>query len=113
MTDRYSEAEAVAAVARLTHPQLLAFVQAEIITPIQSDTGMIFRQIDIVRLELLCELSEEFELQEDALGMVISLIDQLHAVRSELRTVLAAIGAEDAAVRGRIAEALHRARTGV
>ncbi len=107
MTERYSEDEAIAAVARLTRPQLTAFVEAEIVIPLRTETGLMFRQIDIVRLELLCELSESFSLDEDALGVVISLIDQLHAVRGELRAVLEAIEAEPEEVRRRIAEALR------
>ncbi|MGB5557489.1 MAG: hypothetical protein WBN04_05700 [Paracoccaceae bacterium] len=107
MTERYSEDEAIAAVARLTRPQLTAFVEAEIVIPLRTETGLVFRQIDIVRLELLCELSESFSLDEDALGVVISLIDQLHAVRGELRDVLEAIEAEPEEVRRRIAVALR------
>ena len=108
MTERYSEEEAIAAVALLTRPKLTAFVEAEIVIPLQTETGLMFRQIDIVRMELLCELSESFDLDEDALGVVISLIDQLHAVRGELRAVLEAVEAESEAVQRRIAEALRR-----
>ena len=43
MTDRYSEDEAVAAVARLTRTQLIAFVEAEIVSPQRAETGLIFR----------------------------------------------------------------------
>lgn len=109
MRDRYSEDEAIAAVARLTRPQLSAFIKAEIVVPLQTETGPAFRQIDLVRMELLCELSEEFSLDEDALGIVISLIDQLHAVRGELHRVLQAVEAEPEDVRRRIAEALRPA----
>jgi len=108
MTGRYSMAEAVAAVSRLTHTQLTAFVEAEIVTPLHTETGLYFRQVDLVRMELLCELSENFDLTEDALGVVINLIDQLHAVRDDLRTVLQAIEAEPEDVRERIAAALRR-----
>ena len=108
MRERYSEEEAIAAVARLTRTQLSAFVNAEIVVPLRTETGMVFRQIDIVRMELLCELSEDFHLDEDALAVVISLIDQLHAVRGELRSVLKAVEAEPEDVRLRIAEALRQ-----
>lgn len=106
MTDRYSETQTIAAVARLTRTQLDTFVAADIITPLLTDSGPVFRQIDIVRLELLCELSEEFELDEDALGVVISLIDQLHGTRSTLRAVLDAVEKETPDVRHRITAAL-------
>jgi len=109
MTDRYSEDEAIAAVARLTRTQLIAFVEAEIVSPHRAETGLIFRQIDLARMELLCELSEQFDLGEDALGIVISLIDQLHGVRGELHAIAKAIEGEPQEVRQRISAALRRA----
>ncbi len=107
MSARYSEAETVAAVARLTRTRLKSFVELEIVSPLHTDGGLVYRQIDLVRLELLCELSEDFELEDDALCVIISLIDQLHGARGELRAVLAAIGSEPEEVRTRIGTALR------
>ncbi len=109
MTDRYSEDEAIAAVARLTRRQLSAFIEAEIVMPLHTAAGPAFRQVDIARLELLCELGEAFSLDEEALSMVISLIDQLHTLRLELRRVVEAVEAEPEDVRKRIARALREA----
>lgn len=106
MNARYSEAEIVDAVARLTRPRLKSFVELEIVSPLHSDGRLVYRQIDLVRLELLCELSDDFELDDDALCMIISLIDQLHGARGELRTLLAAIVSEPDEVQSRIRAAL-------
>lgn len=107
MTDRYSEEEAILAVAQLTRTRLVSFIEAEIITPVQTGDGRMFRQIDLARMELLCELSEQFDLDDDALALVIGLIDRLHGVRGELRAVLGAVALESEEVRARIAEALR------
>jgi len=112
MSRHFSEDHVVSVVARLTRKQLISFVKAEIVIPLQSDTGPVYRQMDIARIELLCELAEQFDLQNDALGMVISLVDQLHGVRAELRAALAAIEREEADVRSRIGEGLVQARSG-
>jgi chaperone modulatory protein CbpM len=112
MSNRYSEQDVLATVAPLTRKQLVSFVQAEIVVPLQSESGPVYCQMDIARIELLCELSEQFDLQDEALGMVISLIDQLHGVRAELRTVLAAVESEQAEVRSRIGAIIFQARTG-
>ena len=113
MSKRYSEDEVVALVARLTQAQLVSFVEAEIVTPLHTGNGAVYRQVDIVRVELLCELSEDFDLDTDALGVVISLIDQLHSVGGDLRAVLAAVAAEPVEVRRRVGAALRLARSGV
>ena len=111
MTEYLSEDQAISAVARLTRVQLVAFVEAEIIIPVMTETGPAFRKIDIMRLELLCELSEQFDMQDDALGVVISLVDQLHGIRAELRAVLDAVEIVQPVVRQRIGELLYQARS--
>ena len=112
MTDRYSEDETIAVVALLTRTRLTAFIEAEMVMPLHSDAGLVFRQVDLARLELLCELSEHFDLSEDALEIVISLVDQLHGTRAELRALAEAIEAELPEIRARIGEALHRRNLG-
>jgi chaperone modulatory protein CbpM len=112
MSGTYTEAEAVAAVERLTVIQLRSFVEAEIVTPTRTETGIVFRDVDLVRMELLCELSEDFDLHLDALGVIISLIDQLHGVRGSLRAVLDAVEREPEEVRQRIESAIREATAG-
>lgn len=106
MSCNYTEAEAIEAVNRLTVVQLRSFVEAEIVTPTQTEAGFVFRQVDLARMELLCELSEDFDLHLDALAIVISLIDQLHGLRGSLRTVLDAVEREPEDVRQRIQHAI-------
>jgi len=84
MTERFSEDEVVATVTRLTRPQLVRYVEAAFVRPEKSAQGYVFRQIDIARLELLCDLSDDLDLDETALNVVLSLIDQLHAARLDL-----------------------------
>ncbi len=105
MTRRYSETEVISSVERLTRSRLKSFLQAQVVMPVQTDDGPRFRQIDLVRMELLCELTEEFELGDEALAVVMSLIDQLHGVRAELRAVLDAVAAEPPEVCDRICKA--------
>ncbi len=92
MTEFYTEEQAIAAVGRLTRTQLVAFVEAEIVVPVQSPEGPVFRAMDLARLELLCDLAEQYRWETEALGVVMSLVDQLHGVRAELRTVLEVVG---------------------
>ncbi|MFD2739583.1 hypothetical protein ACFSUD_08390 [Sulfitobacter aestuarii] len=108
MSDRYSLDEALAQVARLDRARLVSYMEAQIILPLQTPQGPSLRKIDIKRLELACELSDEFGLEEDALGVVLSLLDQLHGLRAELRDVLGALEEESPEVRARIAAAIAR-----
>lgn len=107
-----SEDEVVTAVPRLTHAQLISFVETRIVMPMESETGPVYRRRDLVRIELLCDLSEQFDLKDDALGVVISLVDQLHGVRAELKALVEAIAQERAEVAERVRKAAGTARTG-
>lgn len=108
MSEHFTQDETVAAVARLTVARLQSFIALEVVSPVHTKGGPVYRQIDLVRLELLCELSEDFELDGDALGVVISLIDQLHGARGEFRALVSAIEAEPEEVQARIGAALRR-----
>lgn len=44
-----------------------------------------FREIDVARVRLIRELRHELQLQEEALPVVLSLMDQLYAERRRLR----------------------------
>ncbi len=106
MTERYTETEVLSTVSALTRSQLIGFVEAEIIVPIHTESGPMYRRVDLVRVELLCELCDNFNLNDDALCIIISLIDQLHSTRNELHAILKAVEAEPKDVRQRLGKAL-------
>lgn len=110
MTDFYTEEQTVTRVTRLTRTRLSAYVEAEAITPARSARGPAFRRSDIARLELLCELEETYGMDAEALALVLSVLDQLHAARRDLDTLHEVIAAEPPEARKRIAAALARAR---
>ncbi|MGO4910191.1 hypothetical protein ACEN2J_17900 [Pseudorhodobacter sp. W20_MBD10_FR17] len=107
MTEFYSEDEVVVTVTRLTRSQLVRFIDAALVKPQRDPGGYIFRQIDIARLELLCDLSVELDLDETALGIIVSLLDQLHAARRDLAAVARAIEVLPPGLRARISVALE------
>lgn len=102
MTTSYSEDETIAAIAWLTRQRLDVFVSAALVDPVQTKAGRTYRPIDLARLALLCDLTEQFDLTEDALGIVISLIDALHAARRNLHRVAEALENEPPDVRQRV-----------
>jgi chaperone modulatory protein CbpM len=104
MTVFFSEEEAIAEVARLTRSRMATFVDMDIVAPLPSGSGLTFREADLVRMELLCEIAEVFDIRDEGLAVVISLIDQVHAVRGDLDALLLAIKDEPFEVRQRIAK---------
>ena len=102
MTDLFSEDEVIAIISRLTRNRLVRFVEVDLVRPQRIDSATVYRRIDIARIELLCDLSDELDLDEVALGIVISLIDQLHAARHDLAFMTRAIDALPEDLRCRI-----------
>ncbi|SFI32614.1 chaperone modulator CbpM [Jannaschia pohangensis] len=107
MSERFSEDEVVVTVTRLTRSQLIRFIESDFVKPERGAGGYSFRRVDIARLELLCDLSLDLDLDETALGIVLSLIDQLHAARQDLATMAHAIQTLPPDLRDRVLAAMR------
>jgi chaperone modulatory protein CbpM len=105
-----TEEELIESITRLTSDRLTEYLAAEIVIPEQSDQGVVYHSIDVARLELACELHEQYDMEADALSMMISLIDQMHGLRAELREVLNAVEAQPDPVRQQLIEVIGTAR---
>jgi chaperone modulatory protein CbpM len=66
------------------------WMATSLILPEPAPTGPLFRDIDVARVRLLMEL-QGLGIEEDALPIVMSLLDQLYATRDQLRRVLASL----------------------
>lgn len=110
MTRHYSETEVVAILDDLNLARLRAFVTAHVVTPVVTPQGDAYTDADLARLQLLCDLSEVYDLPPDALPMVMSLIDQLNTARGDMRALIQAVATEPDEVRGRIGKSVRRLR---
>lgn len=52
----------------------------------------LFQEIDVARVRLILELRDEMQVNEDALPVVLSLLDQLYALRRQTRQLAEALG---------------------
>lgn len=66
----------------------------------------VFHEVDVARAELILEIRREFALDEEALDLVLSLLDQLYDTRRALRRLSDALAGQPAEVRQAIARAL-------
>lgn len=112
MPRHYTEAEVYARIDSLTAPRLTAWLRARIIRPMPSPQGNLYREIDLARLMLLCELAEDYSLDEDSLRLVMSLLDQSHQLRAEMVLLLDALSQEPVEVRLRLREIIAKLEDG-
>ena len=86
----------------LTEARLAELIAAGIVRPVHSNSGDRFREIDAARLQLALDLEEAFELHDEALELVLSLIDQLNGARGDMRAMLGALAEEPPETRARL-----------
>lgn len=110
MTRSFSETEVIAILDELDARRLTALVAARVVSPAMTPRGPLFSEADLARLQLLCDLSDAYDLPDDALAMVMSLIDQLNTVRADMRALIQAVATEPDEVRGRIRQTVRRLR---
>jgi len=90
----YSETETIARVNGLSIRRLQLCIDKGWVSAFVDHKGLAFEDIDIARLQLICTLQDDMEVDDDLLPTLLSLLDQLYDLRRELRSTLRAISAQ-------------------
>lgn len=101
-TGSMTRAELQRLIPGLTEARLAELIAAGIVRPVHSNSGDRFREIDAARLQLALDLEDAFELHDEALELVLSLIDQLNGARGDMRAMLGALAEEPPETRARL-----------
>jgi len=78
---------------RIERMVLETWIERRWVLPTTEGGGYIFSETDVARVELICDLSREMALDDEAMAVVLPLIDQVYGLRASLRRVADAIGA--------------------
>ena len=76
------------------------------------DERWAFHEVDIARVELILEIRREFAVDDEALPLVLSLLDQVYSLRRQMRRLTGAIEAQPPEVQEAIRRALPKAGAG-
>lgn len=99
------ERDVVATVRRLHLKELRLWVEMGWVRPANSDGGPVFDDLDVARIRLVCDLREDMSLPDDAVPVVLSLLDQIHGLRRELRGLVGAVDTQPDEIRQAIVAA--------
>jgi len=91
---------------RLDRQDLMRWVENRWVLPERRAHSWIFHDVDIARVELILEIRQEFAIEEDALELVLGLLDQVYDLRRQLRRVCDALAAQPRDVQAAIRRAL-------
>jgi chaperone modulatory protein CbpM len=100
-------ASVLALFADLDEAELTAWVARGWVQPEEAGTGWEFREIDVARVRLIRDLRREMEIGEEAVPVVLSLLDQVYELRGALRDVLRALETQPPAVRETVLAAMR------
>ena len=89
--------------------ELLRWVENRWVLPERQGGSWVFREVDVARVELILEIRREWELDDDAMPLVLGLLDQIYELRRQLRRLCDAVAAQPAEIRDAIERSLaHR-----
>ncbi|MDF2368177.1 chaperone modulator CbpM [Sneathiella sp.] len=100
-----SEKEVTRRIEGLTIRRLRTWVSRGWVEPALAEGNIRFREVDIARIELIRQLKSDMDINNAAVPIVLSLLDQLHGVRFELRSLAQAVESQHRDVQAAILSA--------
>ena len=92
--------------AGLDRVELSRWVENRWLLPETAGGRWVFREVDIARVELILDIRREFAVADEAMPLVLSLLDQLYSLRRQLRRLSAALETQPPEVQAAIRQAL-------
>jgi chaperone modulatory protein CbpM len=87
--------------------ELEAWIEDRWVLPLRrDDAGWLFDDVDVARVELICELRRGFAFDDEALALVLGLVDQIYGLRRQMRCLCTALAAQPPEVQAAIERAL-------
>jgi len=92
----------------LTQIELITWVERGWVVPDAAESGFVFQEIDVARIRLIRDLRQDMDVGEDAIPLVLSLLDQVYELRTTLKSVLHALETQPQDVRASVLAALNQ-----
>ncbi len=92
----------------LQEAELRHWIEERWVRPEPASGGYLFREVDIARVQLILELRHDLAIDEEALPVVLHLLDQIYALRRRLRAMGEALDAQPGEVREAVRARLAR-----
>jgi chaperone modulatory protein CbpM len=92
----------------LDRRELVHWVENRWVLPERQQGTWIFHEVDVARVELIVEIRKEFGIDDDALALVLSLLDQVYDLRRQLGRLCDALAVQPSEIQAAIKRALPR-----
>lgn len=107
--------EVVIAVGRIERMELLRWVELGWVAPGRSPKGeaeFLFSDVDEARIRMICDLRHDMVVEEDTMPLVLSLLDQMYALRHQMNALTSAVQQQPDDIRDAILEKLKETSQG-
>lgn len=104
-------AELIDSIGSLQREDLELWIGEAMVQPAEQQGEPVFGEIECARVQLICTLHYDMEIEADTLPIVLDLMDQLYETRKRLNALSSAVLIQDKEVRTAILD-LAKARAG-
>jgi len=92
----------------LERGELVRWVENRWVLPERRAGSWVFHEVDVARAELIFEIRRDFAIDDEAMPLVLSLLDQVYSLRRQMRRLCAAVAAQPDVIRQAILRALPK-----
>lgn len=103
-----SEQDLVIKIRDLSLTRLHKWIRLGWVCPERHEGAALFHEVDVARVRMLNDLEHALDFDDDTVPLVLSLLDQIHGLRRELRNLARAVDEQPDHVRERIRTAFAR-----
>ena len=90
----------------LEQRELTRWIENRWVLPDRRNDTWLFHEVDVARVELILEIRHEFAIDDEAVPLVLGLLDQIYDLRRQLRRMCDALAAQPPEVQAGIRKAL-------
>jgi chaperone modulatory protein CbpM len=102
--------ELVRRFAELNSVELARWIENRWVMPESEGERWVFHEVDVARVELILDIRREFAVDDEAMSLVLRLLDQVYSLRRQMRRLCDALEQQPPEVRDAIRRALPTAR---
>ena len=98
--------------AGLDRREVTRWVDNRWVLPERRGQTWVFHEIDVARVELIIEVRQEFAIDDEALSLVLGLLDQVYDLRRQLGRLCDALASQPPEIQAAVRRALPRGEAG-
>lgn len=75
----------------LPRDELLLWIERQWVLPLAESGEYVFGEADVARVQMIVELHRDLAIDDEAMSVVLDLLDKLYGLRRQMREILSAV----------------------